>query len=183
VTRNRKIDPEVLEREYIYDAATPAISFTQLAEKHGLARTTVAEKAIKGRWFERREEFRRQLGIKATAALGEEWVRFETAAREKSMNIGMKVLDKFDKQLEDPDFKVSTRDMVAVAAMIRTLAADAALAKGSEEVLLDPDTSDIHPDEYRRALGVLDRITAGAGPGAGDAEAPAPAGPEGAGED
>lgn len=178
MTRNRKVDPDVLEHEYIY--SDPPISFTDLAEKHGLARNTVAVKGIKGRWFERREEFRRTLGLKVSEALGEEWVRLETAAREKAMSIGVKVLDKFEKQLADPDFKVATRDMVAVAAMIRTLAADAIAAKGTEEVLLDPDTSDIHPDEYRRALRVIEQIESG---GTDDAPAAAEAGAAGAGED
>lgn len=178
MTRNRKVDPDVLEHEYIY--SDPPISFTALAEKHGVARNTVAAKGIKGNWFQRREDFRKSLGLKVSEALGEEWVRFETAAREKAMNIGVKVLEKFEAQLEDPEFKVSTRDMVAVAAMMRTLASDAAAAKGTEEVLLDPDTSDIHPDEYRRALRVIEQIESG---GADDAPTAATAGAAGAGED
>jgi len=155
MTRNRKVDPEVLEREYIYDSGTPPISYTELAAKYGLARNTVAEKGIRGRWFERREEFRKTLGIKVTEALGEEWVRFETAAREKLMALGMTYVEKYAKALEDGEIKVSTRDMLGVAAMLRTLMGDAAAAKPTEEVLLDPD-ADLHPDVARRVLAALE---------------------------
>lgn len=181
VTRNRKIDPAILEREYIYDAATPPVSFSQLAERHGLARNTVAEKGVKGRWFERRKEFRESLGIKVTEAMGEEWVRFETAAREKLMSLGMSYIEKYEAALKADEVKVSTRDMLGIAAMLRTFIGDAAQAKTKgEEVLLDPDTSDIAPDEYRRALAAIEQIESG---GADDAAAAEAAGPPGVGED
>jgi hypothetical protein len=180
VTRNRKIDPEVLEREYIFDAATPPISFSGLAEKYGLARNTVAEKGVKGRWFERRKEFREQLGMKVTEALGDQWVRYETAVREKMMSGFVVYIEKWVAAVDAGEIKVSTRDMLGVAAALRTFMADALAAKPSEEVLLDPDTSDIGPDEYRRALAAIEQIESG---GADDAEAAAPAGAPGAGED
>jgi len=180
MTRNRKVDPEVLEREYIYDSGTPPISYTELAAKYGLARNTVAEKGIRGRWFERREEFRKTLGIKVTEALGEEWVRFETAAREKLMALGMTYVEKYAKALEDGEIKVSTRDMLGVAAMLRTLMGDAAAAKPTEEVLLDPD-ADLAPDEARRLLAGIERVESDIRSGA--APAASEAGPSGAGED
>lgn len=177
MTRNRKVDPEVLEREYIYDSGTPPISYTDLATKYGLARNTVAEKGIRGRWYERREEFRKTLGMKVTEALGEEWVRFETAAREKAMDIGLQVLTKFEEQLKDPEFKVSTRDMVAVASMMRTLGMDAAAARNNgEEALIDPDNAPLTEEFARRVLDATESGRLGPGPAA------PPAGPEGTGE-
>jgi hypothetical protein len=179
VTRLRKVDPEVLEREYIFDSGTPPISFSGLAEKYGLARTTVAEKATKGRWFERREEFRKQLGMKTVEALGEQWVRYETAVREKAMATGVEYLEKYAKALTDGSITVSTRDMLGVVAMLRTLMADASVAKPTEEVLLNED-SPIHPDEYRRALAVIEQIESS---GTGDAAEVAPTGPPRPGDD
>lgn len=181
MTRNRKIDPEVLEREYIFDSSTPPVSFTALAERHGLARNTVAEKASKGRWFERREEFRKQLGVKTVEALGEQWVRYETAMREKLMAVGLAYIEKYEQAMADGTIAVSTRDLLGVAAMLRTFMGDAAAAKGTEEVLLDPD-SDLDPDEYRRAIAAIEQLESGSD-GDGHAEAPPAAGPPGLGED
>src|SRR5688572_4613488 len=141
MTRARKIDPAILEREYVYDAATPPISITGLAEKYGLARSGVADKARVGRWFERREEFRRQIGEKAVSALGDKWVGFETAVREKMTSVALTYLDQYQKALNDGEIKVNTRDMLGVAAMLRTVLGDAASSNTSdEEGLIDPAT-------------------------------------------
>jgi hypothetical protein len=158
MTRLRKVDPEVLEREYIYDASTPPISFTGLAEKYGLARNTVAEKGLRGHWYERRKAFREQLGVKVVDALGDQWVRYETAVREKLMDGAVQYIDKWIEALKAGDVTVSTRDMLGVAAMLRAFLADSTAAKtNGEEVLFDPDTTDLHPDVAQRVLDVLDR--------------------------
>lgn len=184
MTRNRKVDPEVLEREYIYDAENPPVSITRLAERHGLARNTVAEKAIRGRWFERRKEFRENLGIKVTEALGDEWAKLEAATREKLMSLGSTYLDQYMKKLVAEEVPLTTKDALGVAAMMRTLINDAANAKTSSdgEVLLhDPDAADLSPEAYRRALDTIERAERGQlGPGpddAGSAEAPGDEGP------
>ena len=158
MTRLRKVEPEVLEREYVFDAANPPVSLTELAERHGLARSGVAEKARLGRWYERREEFRRQLGEKAVEKLGEEWVRFETASRERMLSIGLDYLNKYAEALTNGDIKVSTRDMLGVASMVRALIGDAAAAKtnGEEVALYDPDTTDLDPAIARRVLAELE---------------------------
>lgn len=161
MTRARKYDPELLEREYIYDSATPPISLTGLSERYGLARSGVAEKALKGRWFERRTEFRQQLGVKTVEALGEKWVGMETATREKMMTVGLEYLDKYAAALDDGTIKVSTRDMLGIAAMIRTLIGDSAKATPAEEALIDPDATDLQPDDYRRALATIEQIESG----------------------
>lgn len=161
MTRNRKVDPEVLEREYIYDRGSPPISITGLAERHGLARSGVAEKAMAGKWFQRRQEFRETLGMKVTEALGEEWVRFETAARESAMTIALDYMERYKKALAADEVKVSTRDFLGVMAMLRTFLGDAAQAKSNgEEVLIDPDTADLDPDTARRWLATLDGVAA-----------------------
>lgn len=172
MTRNRKVDPEVLEREYIYDSGSPPISLTQLAERHGLARSGVADKAMRGQWFRKREEFRQQLGEKAVEKLGEEWVRFETAVREKVTAIGLKYLTKFEAAMDDPEFKVSTRDMLGIAAMLRAYIGDAAAAKtnGEEVALYDPDTADLDPAIARRVLAELEAGPLGPPPAPSTAE-------------
>jgi hypothetical protein len=93
------------------------------------------------------------------------------------MVIGMKVLEKFEQQLADPEFKVGTRDMVAVASMVRQLAADARAAKSTEEVLVDD--ANLDETDFRQALRVIERLEAGND----DAPEAAAAGASGAGED
>ena len=173
MTRARQIDPAILEREYIYDSGTPSISLTELAEKHGLARSNVTAKAQVGRWYERRVEFRKQLGEKTIAALGDSWVAFETATREKMMQVGLSYLDKYVKALEAGEIKANTRDMLGIAAMIRALMQDTAARPREEGELLDPDAVPFTED---RARDILRQLEAGDDGPSGDL---APTGTEG----
>jgi hypothetical protein len=158
VTRNPKYDWTAIEREYIFDAGSPPVSYDDLVAKYGMARSGLSEIARKGRWYERREEFRQQLGVKAVERLGEEWVRFETATREKMMTVGIAYLDKYQKALEAGEIKVSTRDMVQIAAMLRTLTQDATAARtnGEEVDLIDPETHPIDELTARRILAAVE---------------------------
>lgn len=185
MTRNRKVDPAVLEREYIFDPSSSPVSLTDLAQRHGMARSGIADKALKGRWYERRVEFRQQLGEKVVAALSDEWVGFETATREKLMQTGLKYLDKYIEALDNGDIKPSTRDMLGVAAMIRTFLGDSAANPKGEEALLDPDTADISPEYYRKAIAAIEAAQLGSGddPGPDDAGETEAAGAAGVGED
>ena len=172
MTRNRKIDPAVLEREYIFDSGNPPISLTQLSDKYGLARSGVADKARAGRWYERRIEFREQLGEKVVAALGDKWVDYETAQRQRMLDIGMKYLDKYAEALDAGEIKPTTRDMLGMAAMIRTLFGDVASSGVGEEELIDPDAAQLSPEYYRRALQVIESQLDDSGSvDAGEAEA------------
>lgn len=180
MTRNRKMDPAILEREYIFDSGNPPISLTDLSDKYGMARSNISEKARAGRWYERRIEFREQLGEKVVAALGDKWVEFETAQRERMMNIAVKYLDKYVEKLDSGEITITTRDMLGVSGMLRTLLNDAAVRPQGEEGLIDPDTAPLSADYYRRALKVIEQQL---GDGQDDAgEAPA-SGTEGTGED
>jgi hypothetical protein len=184
MTRNRKVDPAVLEREYIFDSSNPPVSISGLAEKYGMARSGIADKAMKGHWYERRIEFREQLGEKVVAALGDEWVGFETQTREKLMQVGLKYLDKYVAALDEGSVKPNTRDMLGIAAMIRTLLGDVAASPKGEEALIDPDTVDVSPEYYRQAIAAIEAAQLGSGEAdAGPAGETEEAGPTGTGED
>ena len=162
MTRTLKLDYDEIEREYIYDGSANPVSFTELAKRHNVARNTIAEKGIKGRWFERRKEFREQLGIKATEALGDEWVRFETAIRHKTTSVALKYLDAFEKALDEGKIEPNTRDMVQIANLLRTYAQDAASATmvgaGEEVRIIDPDSHQLDEATARRTLAALDAV-------------------------
>lgn len=162
MTRQRKLDMDEVEREYIYDASPNPVSFSQLAAKHNVARNTIAEPGTKGRWYERRQEFRRQLGIKATEALAEEWVQFESAMRAKTTSVGLKYLDMYEKALDAGEIKMNTRDMLGMAAMLRAYAQDAASSAMTNEAgevkIIDPDTHVFDPDTARRALAAVEAM-------------------------
>ena len=113
-----------LEREYLY--SDPPITLTDLADKHGLARSNVADKARIGKWYERREEFRRQLSEKAREILLDEFVEYEVANRKKLLDVAAKYFDKYVTALDSGEVKVNTRDMILVASMWRTLVGDLA---------------------------------------------------------
>ena len=113
MTRNRKYDYELLKREYIYDSGHPPISYTDLAEKHGMPRSLVSDRGIREEWAKQREEFRKALGVKTTEAMVDEITKFQIALREKSIAAGLEYLDGYLVALRAGDIKYTTRDMVA----------------------------------------------------------------------
>lgn len=183
MTRNRKVDPAILEREYIYDSGNPPISLTALAEKHGMARSNIAAKALTGKWYERRVEFRQSLGEKVVEALGDEWVKYETAVRRKMMDVASSYLDKYIEALDSDKITVSTRDMLGIAAMMRTLLGDAAAKPEQEGGLIDPETKPLDPEYYRRALTSVEALLESGSLGSDDAGETPASSPAGVGQD
>lgn len=170
MTRQNKYDYELLKREYIYDAGSPPISYTDLAERHGMSRSLLTDRGSREEWAEQRVEFRKALGVKTTEAMEDDIVKFQIATRERMMSVGLAYMDQYAKALESGDIKVSTRDMLGIAAMLRTLIGDTLDGVEVKEGLLDPDTVELDPAEIRRHLALLDDGE----PDAGDAEAEPP---------
>lgn len=146
-----------LEREYIY--ADPPISLTELADKHGLARSNVAAKANSGKWYEKREEFRARLTEKTREALAEKWVEYETANRERLMAVASKYLDKYVEALDAGEIKVTTRDMLGIAAMQRTIMADIVGKPVVDPKLIGPDGEEFDGSE-EDARAVIEQVKA-----------------------
>jgi len=174
MTRQGKDDWEISRREYGYDSSPRGISYTDLAAKHGMQRSQLSDRAIAERWYEQRQEFRQQLGVKTVDALTEKWVGIETAQREKTMMLGLKYLDLYEKALEAGEIKVNTRDMLGIAAMIRAYMQDAAASRQpGEEGLIDPDAVDLSPDALRAGLRRLELLEAGLDDDRSEPDAPA----------
>lgn len=181
MTRARKVDPAILEREYIFDSGQPPISITALADKYGMARSGIADKARIGRWYDKRKEFRERLGEKAIDALGDHWVAFETSVRQKLMTTALAYLDKYTEALNNNEIKVNTRDMLGVAAMVRVLLGDVAAKPQGEEGLIDPGTVTLDPAAYRDAIAHIKQLRSANDED--DAGRFAATGTEGSGED
>lgn len=160
MTRTRTIDWAAVEREYIYDANTPPVSFTELAERHGIARSNITDKGRIGRWYERREEFRKTLGEKTVAAMGDAWLQQEIARREQILAAGHAYVDRYIEALQNGDIKVSTRDFLGMVAMIRAFQSDIAAATPGGTSLIDPDRTEMDPAEARRAIRLIESLTA-----------------------
>lgn len=188
MTRNRRVDPAVLEREYVY--AEPPISITELSDKYGLARSGVADKARIGKWYEKREEFRKRLSDKTREAMAEKWAEMQTAVYERLMKSGITYLDQYDQALANGDIKPTARDMIAVAGLMKGLLDDMARKPVSDPVLVSPDGEEFtgDPDAARSVIEEVKRLMAGGGD-AGDggllrrADEDAAVGAAGAGED
>lgn len=148
----------VLEREYVY--SEPPISLTDLADKHGLARSNVAAKAQVGKWYEKREEFRARLAEKTREALAEKWVQAETDYREKLLKVGATYLDAFVKAMDEGEIKVNTKDMLGIAAMMRTIMGDIK-AEGAPDTVVVTEDGDVQfadPDEAKVAMAKLTKL-------------------------
>lgn len=145
---------DVLEREYVY--ADPVVSITELAERHGLARSNVADKARIGKWYEKREEFRRRLAEETRDALAEKWAEAQIALYERLAKTATKYLDLFDTALEAGDIKANTRDMIAIAAMMRTISTD--MADRPAAVAQQGGESDTFEGTAEEARAMIERI-------------------------
>jgi hypothetical protein len=149
--------PDVLEREYVY--SDPPISITLLAETHGLARSNVAQKALDGHWFQKREEFRRRLSEETRDALAEKWAEMQVAVYERLGKLAVKYIDLYEKALDSGEVKVGTRDMLGVAAMMRTITGDMA-ARPVANVVVDPETGDVFDGSAEDARIAIEKVKA-----------------------
>ena len=154
-----------MEREYVY--ADQPVSITDLAERHGLARSNVAAKAQAGNWFQKREEFRRRLAEETRDAMSEKWAEMQIAVYERMGKLAVKYIDEYEKALDSGDIKVNTRDMLGVAAMMRTLTGDM-VNKPVSSVVVDPTTGDIFDgsaEDARIAIAKVKELIAGGSDG------------------
>ena len=145
---------DVLEREYVY--SDPPLSISDLAEKHGLARSNVAAKANAGKWYEKRQEWQRRLKDETRNALAEKWAESQVALYERLAKTAIKYLDGYDAALEAGEIKHNTRDMIAIAAMMRTISTDMANRPVSNPVAEDDD--DTFEGTVEDAKAVIERI-------------------------
>ena len=156
---------ETMEREYVY--AEPPISITELADKHGLARSGVADKARIGKWYEKREEFRKRLSDKTREAMAEKWAEMQTTVYERLMFSGVKYLDQYDKALAEGEIKPSARDMIAIATMMKSLLEDMARKPSADPALVGPGGDEMDPDDPESARAVIEQVRALMAGGAG----------------
>ena len=172
MTRLRK-GPSVqeLEREYVY--SDPPISLTELAERHSLARSNVADKARIGEWYEKREEFRKRIDAKVTEAMAERWAEMRISVYERLMKVGMDHLDLHEKALKEGTIKANTRDMISVASMMTNLLDELAKSPVDQDPrLVNPEGEMFEgtDEEARDVIAMVKRLTAGGGDGTAPAE-------------
>ena len=164
MSRARKVDPALLEREYVYDSATPPISITQLADQHGMARSNIADMARRGKWYEKRKEVRLTVGEKVLDAMTDRWAETQTTIRNRMLEVSMKMLDKAEKALADDEIKITrVADIATVVATVRVLLGDQAVDEAAKRgpTVIDMDATPIDPDKMREMLPLLKRLTSG----------------------
>lgn len=148
---------DVLEREYVY--GDPPISISDLAEKYGLARSNVADKANAGKWFQKREEFRRRLAEQTRDAMAEKWAEMQIAVYERLGKTAVAYLDIYEKALASGEIKPTTRDMLGIAAMMRTLTGDM-VNKPVGSAVVDPETGDVFDGTAEDARIAIEKVKA-----------------------
>lgn len=141
MSRNPSVDWPTIHREYVY--SEPPISFTDLAAKHGIARSGLAAKAAgeEGEisWFEEREAFRATVNHNVSLALAGEFAQFELANRRKIADAAAKTLDAYMKGLADGEIKVGPREAAVWVDVMRQVFEDAARARVSDPDVIEGD--------------------------------------------
>lgn len=160
---NRKVPTEVLRREYVFDSGTPPISISDLASRHGLARSGVAMKATEAEpsWYRQREEFRKQIGEKVIANLADNWAEVQTHRFEMMVAAMSKTLEKYMERLENGEIKPTTRDAVAVVGALRVLTGDQQAQEVREATLIDPQSINLPADKLLEMIPTLKALLGG----------------------
>jgi len=163
----RKVDPALLEREYVYDSGTPPLSITQLADMHGMARSHIADMARRGKWYEKRKEIRTTVGEKVLDAMTDRWAETQSLVRDRMLELNVKLLDQAEKAIAAGEIKITTvKDVQAVIATMRVLLGDQAVdqANKSGPTVIDMETVPIDTDKLVEMMPLLKRLVAGKEP-------------------
>lgn len=150
MTRNPKEDPKLLEREYVFSPDN--ISITALADKYGLARSGVADKARVGEWYKKRQEYQRRIDHSVIEAMGQRWAEEGVALREKIILTAEKVLDKFNAGLDDGTIKVDAKDAVLATNVIRSTLADIEAAARPSALVIDGEAEEMDPAQAQEVI-------------------------------
>jgi len=188
MTRARKFDPTLLEREYVYDSATPPVSLTGLADRHGMNRGHLSDMARRGEWYTKRKEIRKTVGEKVLDAMTDRWAETQTLIRDRMLEMSVKMLDAAEKALADGEIKITKpTDVATIIATMRVLLGDQAVdeARKNGPTVIDMETVTLTPEKMAEMLPLLKQLAAGkeaddsTGPVQGHAGTDAPSGPAG----
>lgn len=152
---NDLVDWKVIENEYIYSPTD--ISLTEIADKYGRARSAIADKARIGRWFQRRQEYRRQIDNNVMVALASKWAEKAGQVREKVLQAAEATLDAYIKALEKGEIKVDAKDAALMATVLRTHLADIAEAARPTQVVIDGEAEDMSAEEAAQVIEMAKR--------------------------
>lgn len=143
MTRNPKVDWKTLEHEYVFDPNN--ISISELAAKHDIARSGVAQKMGIGKWYEKRLEYQKRVDASVVEAMGQKWAAMTVAIQEKVLRAAEATLDAYIKYIEEGVVKPDAKDAALMSQIIRTTLADihnaakpSALVVYGEAVEMDP---------------------------------------------
>jgi hypothetical protein len=164
MSRARQFDRSLLEREYIYDAATPPISITALADKHGMNRGHLADLSRRGKWYEKRKAVRLTIGDKVLEAMTDQWAESQTAIRNRMLEVNMKLLAEAEKAIAAGEVKITrVADVTTIIAAMRVLLGDQAVeeANKDENKIIDVNTTPADPAAMAEMLPLLKRLMAG----------------------
>jgi hypothetical protein len=148
MTRLRKIDPEALEREYVFGQD----SLQDLAEKHGLSKSAVAGYASRGNWFEKRQQFKGALLDQVRAAIAEDWATFEAELRKRMLEAATQSLDAYVQALAEGKIELTGKDAIAWIGLIRSIVDE---LRPLEE---DQPGEDLDPELAREILAKVDTL-------------------------
>jgi len=188
VTRARKVDPALLEREYVYDSATPPVSITALADSHGIARSHVADMARRGKWYEKRKEIRTTVGEKVLDAMTDRWAETQTLIRDRMLEMSVKMLDAAELALANGEIKITKpTDVATIVATMRVLLGDQAVDQANKNgpTVIDMEAVTLTPAKLEEMMPLLKQLVAGreaddnTGPEQGHAGTDASSGPAG----
>lgn len=150
MTRNPKEDPKLLEREYVFSPDN--VSITGLADKYGLARSGVADKARIGEWYKKRLAYQRQIEHSVIEALGEKWAQQGVALREKILLVAEKTLDKYAEALDKGDIVPKPAEAALMAGVIRQSLADIEAAARPNALVIDGEAEEMDPERAAEVI-------------------------------
>lgn len=138
MTRLRKIEPEELEKEYVFGSE----SLGELAERHGLSKSAVAGYAARGKWAEKRTLFKGELLERIRAALTTDWAEYESSLRRQMIDAAIASLTAYRDALASGRIELSGKDAIAWIGLIRSMLDELRPKDNDEpEEMMDPDVA------------------------------------------
>lgn len=144
--RPTKIDYAAIEKEYV----TGEESLRELARRHDVAWSSLAAKARRAEWNDKRLAFRDSVNRRSYERTADRFAAEQAEIRNESVMVMRATLRRYAEQLRDKEVTVNTKDAVAAVGALQLLLGEPTAR--SENKVIEFSTGGLAPEDLRRLV-------------------------------
>lgn len=144
--RPTKANYPEMEQEFV----TSELSIREIARRHDLSWSTVAERAKREKWSDKRAAFRESINRRSYEKVIDRFSSDEAEIRAESVVVMRATLRRFAEQLRDKEINVSPRDAVAAVHALQLLLGEP--TSRAESKVIEFSTGGLDPGNLRELL-------------------------------